>query len=237
MKNAIILCSGGLDSVVTSYYVKSKLGYDKIIILFFDYKQRTIKQERRASKFCAKNLSGCFYEIKLKWLGKISGSLINSKENARKISRKELKDTEKESVNWYVPNRNTIFLNYAIALADSLFLINKENWDIFTGFKCEGKDPYPDTTEEFVENMNNLIKSMKMKTKVIAPLIKKDKDEIIKLGEKLNINLKKTHSCYVSNKHCGTCMACRLRQEAFYWANIKDPTEYQEKMRDFRLAD
>ena len=56
MKNAIILCSGGIDSVTTAYYVRKKLGYKKITILFFNYNQRTMKQERNASKKCAKNI-------------------------------------------------------------------------------------------------------------------------------------------------------------------------------------
>ena len=52
MRNAIVLCSGGLDSVVTAYYVKKKLKnkYNKIIILFFNYRQRTIKEEKKFSK-------------------------------------------------------------------------------------------------------------------------------------------------------------------------------------------
>jgi len=238
MKNAIILCSGGLDSVVTSHYVKKKLKYNKTIILFFNYKQRTLKQERKCSKLCAKQLNSYFYEIKLPFLAKISHSLININKIANKVTRKQLKNTKKESQNYYVPCRNIIFLTYAMALADSLFIKNKEIYDIFTGFKCEGKDPYPDTTSEFVKSINNLMKTIKIKGMIIAPLIKKDKDEIIKLGEKLKVNFKDTYSCYIGagKKHCGTCLSCRLKQEAFYWANIKDSTNYKEKMKDFRLA-
>ena len=58
--------------------------------------------------------------------------------------------------------------------------------------------------------------------------------------EKFGVDFKKTYSCYMGVKnsleHCGTCLACKLRQEAFYWSNIKDPTNYKEKMRDFRIA-
>ena len=87
--------------------------------------------------------------------------------------------------------------------------------------------------------MNELMKVIGLKGSIIAPLIKKDKSEVIKLSLKLGINLSNTYSCYIGvkdNRHCGTCLACRLRQEAFYWANIRDPTNYKEKMRDFRLA-
>jgi len=238
MKNAIILCSGGLDSSVCSYYVK-KRGYEKIIILFFNYNQRTLEQERKASKKIAENLQAEFVEMNLKEISEISTSLINKNEPADKVSRKELKDSKQESDKYYVPCRNTIFLIYALALAESLQIKNKETYNIFTGFKCEGKEAYPDTTSEFVEEMNKLKEiSTSVKGNIIAPLIKKDKEEIVSLGKELGVKFEETYSCYIGagEKHCGTCLACRLRQEAFYWANVKDPTEYQKKMKDYREA-
>ena len=247
LKNAIVLCSGGLDSVVTAYYVKIRLKCNKLIILFFNYGQRTIKQERTYSKKCAKDLNGEFIEIKLNLFNFKNYLITNKKARIKKISRKKLKNTKDESKKFYVPFRNSIFLCYTIALANSLKIKNKQIYDIFIGFKNEGKESYPDTTKEFVSSINKLIKINKLKSKIIAPLIKKDKDEIILLGGKLGVNFKKTYSCYAgvngekTNKvnrteHCGVCLACRLRQEAFYWANIKDPTKYMEKMKDFRLA-
>ncbi len=238
MKNAIILCSGGLDSVTAAYYVKRRLKYGKIIILFFDYNQRSLSQERRASKKIADKLKADFKEIKLKELSLISTSLINNGKKVRKVKRKELKNTKSESDKYYVPCRNTVFLIYALALAESLQIKKKQIWDIFTGFKSEGKEAYPDTTKEFVEEMNRLRKvSTAVKGRIKAPLINKDKDEIIRLGERLGVKLEETCSCYASNsQHCGVCLACRLRQEAFYWANIKDKTKYKVKMKDYRRA-
>jgi 7-cyano-7-deazaguanine synthase len=238
MKNAIILCSGGIDSVVSAFYAVKKLKYKKTTILFFDYNQRTLKQERNASLMCSKYLNSEFIEIKLDFLSKISGSFINSKKQAKKIRKSDLKDTKKESIKWYVPCRNTIFITYAMALAESRYLKNKEQSDIIVGFKCEGKEHYPDTTKEFVDSMNNLKNiSAKFTGRLIAPLIDKDKEDIIALGEKLGVDFKKTFSCYAGtngNMHCGTCLSCRLRQEGFYWANIKDPTKYFRKMKDYR---
>ena len=236
MKNAIVLCSGGLDSSVTAYYVKKNLNYDNLIVLFFNYHQRTLNKERKASKTIAGKLKSEFKEIKLPELSNISTSLINKNTKTKKIKRKQLKDTHKESLKYYVPCRNTVFLIYALALAESMQIKNKEKWDIFTGFKNEGKEAYPDTTPEFVKEMNRLRTiSTSVKGTITAPLIKEDKDEIILLGQKLGVKLEQTYSCYTSNsKHCGTCLACRLRQEAFYWANAKDKTKYKEKMKDYR---
>ena len=95
MKQAIILCSGGMDSVVTSNYVRKKLKnkYGRIIVLFFDYGQRTLLWERKASKKCALDIHAEFKEIKLNELKKISTSLINSNKKARKVSRNELRSS------------------------------------------------------------------------------------------------------------------------------------------------
>ncbi|MAG02937.1 hypothetical protein CMI42_06370 [Candidatus Pacearchaeota archaeon] len=236
MKNAIILCSGGLDSVVCANYIKKKLNYDRLIFLFFDYGQRTLSVERRFSKRCAKSLNGNFLEIKIDhFVGK--ESLINSSRDPKKIKRSNLRDSKKESEKYYVPNRNGIFINYAISLTEILSIKEKKIFDIFVGFNSEGSEAYPDATLEFVDKMNEVMKIMKLKGMVVAPLIKKDKNEIVRLGLDLEIDFRDTFSCYIDNKiHCGVCLACRLRQEAFYWANVVDPTSYKERMRDFRLA-
>ncbi len=231
MNNGIILCSGGLDSVTTAFYVKKKLGFDKIIILFLNYGQRNLNAERKCSRKCAKNLSAEFKEIDLSELGKISTSMLNSSEKATKI-KDDLKDTKKESGKWYVPFRNTIFLAYALAYAESFYVKRGEIYELFVGFKSEGKEAYPDTTPEFVEVMNKMQEvAGGGKFKINAPLIKMDKEDIVNLGNKLGINFKETFSCYVSpdEKHCGTCLSCRLRQAGFYWADVEDVTEYKSE--------
>ena len=228
MKKAIVLCSGGLDSVVTSFYVKKKLDYDSLTLLFFNYGQRSLKAERRCSKMCSRSLKAEFMEIKIRELKRFSSSLINESKKHNKLSRKDLKNTRKESGNWYVPCRNLIFLSYASAVAEYFFVKSKIKMDIFIGFKNDGKETFPDTTLEFVKKFNSLNAIISVgKFRLHAPLIKKDKEDIVLLGKKLDVNMKKTFSCYTSEKkHCGTCLACRLRQEGFYWAGLTDPTGY-----------
>lgn len=228
MKSAIVLCSGGIDSVTTAYYVKKRLKYKEIIILFFNYRQKSLLSERRASKRCASVLKSEFQEINLPELQQLSTSLINIPGRWNKLSRKDLKNTKKESNNWYVPCRNLIFLTYALANAESLLIKEKKKFDIFIGFKCEGDDSFPDASKEFISALNKISNiSTKGKYKILAPLIEKDKEEIIILGKKLGVNFKDTFSCYVGkSKHCGQCLACMLRKEGFYWSGIKDPTDY-----------
>ncbi|NCO11500.1 hypothetical protein CO038_04705 [Candidatus Pacearchaeota archaeon CG_4_9_14_0_2_um_filter_39_13] len=225
---AIVLCSGGLDSVVTAHYVKKRLDYRKIIVLFFDYGQKNLLKEEEFSRETSKIIGGEFFKIKLPGLKDLSDSLINSQGDAEKIEN--LKNTKKESDKFYVPCRNTIFLSYALALAESLYIREGKVSDIFVGFKSEGKEPFPDATPDFLKKLNSLSEvSCAMPFKVIAPFIEKDKEDLIRAGEGMGLDFEKTFSCYVGKEnHCGTCLACRLRQEGFKWAGIKDPTKYLE---------
>ncbi|MBS3093094.1 7-cyano-7-deazaguanine synthase [Candidatus Pacearchaeota archaeon] len=216
-KNAIILCSGGIDSVTTAFYVKKKLSYEKLKILFFNYGQRGIDQERRCSKNCAKELHAEFKEIVLPKI----------KIDAKVKKVKDLRNTKKESDNFYIPFRNSLFIVHALSLAESLHIKDKKLYDIFVGFKCEGKETYPDTTKKYVKKIIEIIALHSFKGKLKTPLINKDKNEIVLLGDKLGVDFRNTYSCYSGEKdHCGTCLACRLRMEGFYWANKKDPTYY-----------
>ncbi len=238
MKNVIILCSGGIDSVTTAYYARNKLNYDKIILLFFDYGQKSINIERRCAKNTAKKLGAKFREIKIAELGELSTSLINKKGKVKNLELNDLKDTRKEGAKWYVPFRNAVFLVYALAFAESIFVRDGENYDLFVGFKSDMGEGYPDTSLKFLNDIERIGKYSKANGfRIKAPFIDKEKEDIISLGNKLGIDFKESFSCYVGRKmHCGTCLACRLRQEGFYWANIKDPTEYKEKPNDLRLA-
>ncbi len=226
MKNAIVLCSGGLDSVVTAYFVK-KLGYKKIIILFFNYGQNSFLAEKKCTKKTSTILNAQFKSIKLD-LSCLTSPLTAKKFKFNLIKNKSLRNTKKESNKWYLPARNLIFLAYAISLSEFLYLKEKKIYNIFVGFKCEGLEFYPDATLPFIKKINELnTLILKNKSKIYAPLIEKDKEDIILLGNKLNVNFNNTFSCYASSSmHCGSCLACRLRKAGFYWACIKDPTKY-----------
>jgi len=236
MKNALILLSGGLDSATTLYYVKNKLKPKKIICLFIDYGQLALKEEEYCSRNLSKKIKAKFKKINLKWLGDISQSLTNKKGKIPKTDPRNIVKEKKQLLRWWVPSRNTIFLAAALAHAESKFLSKKEKYEIYIGLKHEGKVPMKDTTKEFIQEFNKLAihSTHHGKYKIIAPLIDLDKDEIVKLAHSLNVPIESTYSCYIGSKfiknkliHCGTCSNCIQRKQAFYWANIKDPTSYK----------
>jgi 7-cyano-7-deazaguanine synthase len=226
MKQAMILCSGGLDSVTAAYHAKNTLKYKNLVLFFCNYNQRAYKGERTAVRYFAKQLRAKFVECDARWLDSVSTSLINKDKKPNKL--RSLKDTKKESANWYVPCRNLVFLSCALACAESEFIKNKRRCDIITGFKNDGKETFPDTTIEFTNKLNKISSSTTaVKSRIISPLIKMDKEDIVSLALKYKIPIEKSFSCYVGpSKHCGFCLACKLRQAGFYWANIKDKTKY-----------
>jgi 7-cyano-7-deazaguanine synthase len=115
--------------------------------------------------------------------------------------------------------RNTLFISILLGLAETDFIKNKIENDIYLGFKSEGNEPYPDTTKSYLRDMNRLSKKITCyNVKIKAPFIEKDKEDIILLGKKLGVDFSKTHSCYINNKACGYCLACALRKSGFYWA-------------------
>jgi 7-cyano-7-deazaguanine synthase len=131
----------------------------------------------------------------------------------------------------YVPARNTIFLSFALALAERL-----EASDIFFGANQLDYSGYPDCREEYIgafEQMANLATKAgvegKSRMKIHAPLIRMTKGEIIKQGQALGLDYGLTWSCYdpsAQSQACGRCDSCQLRLKGFKEAGTVDPIPY-----------
>jgi len=233
MANAVVLVSGGMDSVVLTHYLKKIKKVNKIKLVFVDYGQKAFEEE----KFCVENLSeDVEAELKIidaKWLGQISTSLIN-KEIKRDI--KEIKG-ENELISWYVPCRNAIFLLMGLAVAEAEFISKKEKYEIYLGIKEEGELRFKDTTPEFLDVMNLLPEfcTQEGNYKFVAPFLDKEKEGVIELARELKIDLNKTYSCYIGKGfdenetpiHCGICGSCKARKKAFKFSEVEDLTVYK----------
>ncbi len=228
MANAIILCSGGLDSVVLAHYLKKVQKIEKIRLVFLDYNQKALEEEKFCVEKLAKDLDADLKIINVKWLGEISTSLINKDADKNEIDSEEL-------ISWYVPCRNSLFLLIGLSLAESEFISKNEKYDVYLGIKYEGELQFKDTTPEFLEQMNK-ITNFSTQTgdyKFIAPFLNKDKEKVIELGLELGVDLKNTYSCYIGKGfenevpvHCGVCSACKSRKKAFKFSNNNDVSVY-----------
>lgn len=221
LKKAVILLSGGLDSSTVLAMAK----HDGFIpyALSFKYGQRHEKEIDAACEV-ARTIGVAGHKIAEIDLRIFGGSALTSD-----IDVPKGRDTERADIPvTYVPARNTIFLSFALAYAETI-----ESFDIFIGANAVDYSGYPDCRPEYIkafENMANLATKASVegidKFTIHAPLLKMSKAEIIKEGISLGVDYSITTSCYdpsPSGKPCGTCDACSLRRKGFAMNGLTDP--------------
>jgi 7-cyano-7-deazaguanine synthase len=130
-----------------------------------------------------------------------------------------------------VPARNTIFLSFALAYAETV-----DAADVYIGVNAVDYSGYPDCRPEYIEafeRMANLATRGGVEgtnpVHIRAPLLHLSKAEIIKLGTSLGVDYAETTSCYdpaPNGDACGRCDACLLRRKGFHDAGVRDPTRY-----------
>ncbi|UCH44305.1 MAG: 7-cyano-7-deazaguanine synthase QueC [Nitrospiraceae bacterium] len=228
MKKAVVLLSGGLDSSTMLAYAREK-GYE-VYALSFNYGQRhrieLESAQRVATSFdVAKHL---VIDINLREIG---GSALTAEIDVPKDRSQLREDSDLSEIPaTYVPARNTIFLSFALAWAETL-----EAADIFIGANAIDYSGYPDCRPEFIqafENMANLATKISvdgtLTFTVHTPLMNLTKAEIIKKGKALNVDYSLTWSCYdpqfLNNRYvaCMKCDSCLLRAKGFKEAGVED---------------
>lgn len=221
-KQAIVLLSGGLDSI-TVLALAQQQAYD-CYALSFDYGQRHNAELIAASEI-AKTHQVIDHKIIKLGLGSIGGSALTD-QNIQVPNKLEAGIPVT-----YVPARNTIFLAFALGWAEVLRVR-----DIFIGVNAVDYSGYPDCRPEFInafQNLANLATKAGAEGESITihtPLISLSKAEIIAQGIQLGIDFALTVSCYSADelgRACRVCDACRLRAQGFAESGINDPTRYQ----------
>ena len=227
-KNAVVLLSGGLDSTTVLAIAKSE-GYAPYA-LSFAYGQRHVAELDAARRVAeAAGVAGhVVAEIDLRVFG---GSALTADIDVPK-GRSEGEIGAGIPIT-YVPARNTIFLSFALAYAETL-----EASDIFVGVNALDYSGYPDCRPEYIEafaRMANLATKAGVegtqKLKVHAPLMELTKEGIIRRGLELGVDYSATQSCYdpdQAGRACGACDACQLRLRGFAAVGIADPAPYQQ---------
>ncbi len=218
---AVVLLSGGLDSATVLAIAKNKgLACHTVC---FDYGQRHIA-EIEASAVISRKLKSKDHRLINIPLDAIGGSALTDLSiDIPKVATKGIPIT-------YVPARNTIFLSFALAIAEVV-----KAGKIFIGINSIDYSGYPDCRPEFInafQKMSNLATKEAIEgldISIESPLINLSKSEIIKLGTSLGVDYSITVSCYSADKGgnaCGNCDSCRFRQQGFKEAGISDPTLY-----------
>ncbi len=204
---ALILMSGGLDSLVALDYAQKHLNIPIDLALTFDYGQKSLKHEIKASSDICKYYGLKHEIIKLDWLKNITKTSL--------VSDNTLPDnnfnTIESALSVWVPNRNALFLNIAGCYCDA----NNYKYIIYGANKDESQN-FPDNTEVFRQQITKLFEtSTLIHPQVIAPLINYSKNDIVKIAVEDSVPLELVWSCYVSGeKHCGKCESCNHLKKA-----------------------
>lgn len=224
-RRAVVLLSGGLDSATTLAVAVSE-GYEAHA-LSFRYGQRHAV-ELAAARRVAVALRAARHLVVDLDLRSLGGSALTADIPVPK-DRTEAEMGAGIPVT-YVPARNTVFLSYALAFAETLGAR-----DLFVGVNALDTSGYPDCRPEFVEAFERLANLATKagveggRFRVHAPLISLTKGEIVRLGLSLGVDYGETLSCYDPSGEglaCGRCDSCQLRRKGFRDAGVADPTRY-----------
>ncbi len=227
-RKAVVLLSGGLDST-TALAIAAAEGYE-IYAMSFQYGQRHTLEVESARKVA--KAAGVARHLVVDFdMRAIGGSALTDQIDVPK-DRLDNEPAAGIPVT-YVPARNTIFLSFALAWAETL---GAE--EIFIGVNALDYSGYPDCRPEYIEafeRMANLATKAgvqgSLRLKIHAPLIEMTKAQIIKTGLDLGVDYSLTHSCYDPTREglaCGRCDSCLLRLKGFAEAGARDPLRYAQ---------
>jgi len=220
---AVVLLSGGLDSTTVLAIARSE-GYEPYV-LSFRYGQRHGVELDAARRVAAALgiVRHVVADIDLRVFG--GSALTDDIDVPRHDSADDLEDGIPVT---YVPARNTVFLSFALAWAETL-----EASDVFIGVNALDYSGYPDCRPEYIaafEQMANLATKAgvegRQRLKIHTPLIDLTKAQIIERGLALGVDYSLTHSCYdpdPAGRACGRCDSCLLRHRGFAELAIEDP--------------
>jgi 7-cyano-7-deazaguanine synthase len=220
VKSAVVLLSGGLDSMVCAGLARER-GFS-VVALTVDYNQRH-RVELAAARRIASELSDRHIVVPLDLTGFGGSALTSDIEVPKDGVAQGIPVT-------YVPARNTIFLSLALGLAEAAGAR-----DLFIGVNAVDYSGYPDCRPEFIAEFDKLA-NVATKAgvegdvfKIHAPLQHLTKADIVAEAQRLGLDAALSFSCYdpeADSRHCGQCDACRLRAKGFAEAGIADPTVY-----------
>lgn len=222
MEKAIVLLSGGMDSLVCAGEAIAQ-NY-QVSLLHMNYGQKTSVRERKSFDDIAD-----FYNVKesdrkiidMTFLKQIGGSSLTDES----ISVKSYQGDSNIIPDSYVPFRNSIILSLAVSWAEVVGATK-----LFIGANYEDSPGYPDCRPSYYDAFNRVIKegTKAGNIEIITPVLMMKKRDIVLKGQELKVPFALSWSCYKSSdKACGQCDSCALRLRGFKEAGIKDPIDYQ----------
>ncbi|MGD0588459.1 MAG: 7-cyano-7-deazaguanine synthase QueC [Thermoplasmata archaeon] len=218
-KGSVVLLSGGMDSATCLAIATRR--HPPVHALTVLYGQRHAR-EVRSARALARRFKVARHTVLRLPLGSLLSSALT--DAARPLPSRQRPGRRIPST--YVPARNTILLAVALGYAESHHL-----GTIYLGANAIDYSGYPDCRPEFLRAFERLARVATKaavergeQVRIEAPLLRRSKADIVRLGERLGVPWHLTWSCYAGERRaCGRCDACRLRALGFSAAGVRDP--------------
>lgn len=217
MKKALIILSGGMDSVTLLYELKENIA----MAVTFDYGSNHNKKEIPLAKMHCERLGIPHLVIPLDFIHQyFKSSLL---EGGEAIPEGHYADENMKST--VVPFRNGIMLAIACGIAESNGLT-----EVMIANHAGDHAIYPDCRATFISSMSEAMAYGTYEhVRIVAPYTHLTKGNIAVIGKAMGLDYSETWSCYKGGeKHCGKCGTCVERKEALAEAGIDDPTDYED---------
>lgn len=220
--SAVVLLSGGLDST-TCLAIAQSSGFTCHALSFY-YGQRHAIECETAQRIAIQMQVASHQRIDLPTFPFKSSLLTNADQKLPDFQ------TTTGIAPTYVPARNTLFLSFALAYAETL-----QASAIFIGVSAVDYSGYPDCRPAFIDAFQHVIdvgtRAGLSENGIClqAPLLHLSKAETLQLGTRLGVDYALTVSCYQANAQgeaCGHCESCGLRRKGFKEAGLPDVTRY-----------
>lgn len=222
----VVPISGGMDSTVILYQACLEVGFENVFPIAYNYGQRHYRELELAAWHSYKLGCQWFKMINVQFIKDLApvSSLTNDSiptPNIREIAG----EAQPKS---YVPNRNMTFLSIAASYAEAVGAVK-----IYHG--ATGVDSlagYWDASPEFLPCINSVLAlNRETRISIEAPLITKNKADIVKLGVDLKVPFSKTYTCYSGEEKADANSASSaLRIKGFASAGYIDPISYKQDL-------
>lgn len=219
-RGSVVLLSGGMDSATCLAIAAQDA--PPVHALTVVYGQRHDREVRSARALARRFRAESHRVVRLPVGPLLSSSLTDRRRPLPRGGR----GAPSRIPTTYVPARNTILLGLALGYAES-----RGCRRIYLGINAVDYSGYPDCRPEFLRAFNRLARLATRAgverhdaPRVIAPLLRLSKSEIVRRGERLGVPWALTWSCYAGGRSpCGACDSCRLRARGFAEAGVVDP--------------
>lgn len=215
MKDAVIVVSGGMDSITMLYDYHERIA----LAVTYDYGSKHNAKEIPFAQLHCRRLGIEHIVIPLGFMQQyFQSSLLQGGEEIPEGHYAA--DNMKSTV---VPFRNAIMLSVAVGMAESRGLQS-----VFIANHAGDHTIYPDCRPEFIRAFDATAASGTYNhVRIEAPYTNLTKADIARKGALLGIDYAETWSCYKGGDvHCGRCGTCVERREALAEADIADTTAY-----------